>query len=47
MAKEKLIDIILKLLNTDLDLGFLEQLSTTDLETLVACIRGRIEEFPE
>ena len=47
MAKQNLIEIILKLLNTDLDLGFLEQLSTTELETLIACIRGRIEDFPE
>ena len=47
MAKEKLIEIILKLLNTDSDLNFLSQLKTTDLETLIACIRGQVDRFPE
>lgn len=47
MAKEKLIAIIIKLLNTDSDLNFLSQLKTTDLETLIACVRGRVDQFPE
>jgi len=47
MAKEKLIEIIAKLLNSDADLSFLSQLEQADLETLVACIRGRIDQFPE
>ena len=46
MAKEKLVEIILKLLNTDLDLSFLSQLDTGDLETLVASIRERVDQFP-
>ena len=42
MTKEKLINIIMGLLDTDLDLGFLLQLKKDDLETLVACIRDRV-----
>ena len=41
MDKSELLEIIQKLLETDADLSFLEQLSQADLETLVACIRGR------
>ena len=47
MAKEKLIEIITKLLKSDADLDFLSQLENTDLETLIACIRGRVDQFPE
>ena len=47
MAKEKLIEIIIKLLNTDSDLSFLSQLQNADLETLIACIRGQVDQFPE
>jgi len=47
MAKEKLIEIILKLLDTDLDLDFLSQIDTGDLETLVACIRERVDQVSE
>jgi hypothetical protein len=47
MAKEKLIEIITKLLNTDSNLDFLSQLKTSDIETLIACIRGRVDQFPE
>lgn len=42
MTKEKLINIIMGLLDTDLDLSFLLQLKKDDLETLVACIRDRV-----
>jgi hypothetical protein len=43
MTKEKLIEIIQGILKTDADLDFLLQLRKTDLETLVACIRDRVE----
>lgn len=43
MGKQKLINIIQKVLNTDCDLGFLSQLQEKDIETLVACIRDRVE----
>jgi hypothetical protein len=42
MTKEQLINIIMGLLDTDLDLNFLIQLRKDDLETLVACIRDRV-----
>ena len=43
MTKDKLIDIIKKLLETDSDLDFLSKLSNFELETLVALMRARIE----
>jgi hypothetical protein len=43
MTKDKLIEIIKKLLETDSDLGFLSKLSNFELETLVAAMRARIE----
>ncbi len=43
MTKEKLIEIIKRVLNTDADLSFLLQLKKTELETLVACIRNQVE----
>jgi len=43
MEKSELLEIIHKLLETDADLSFMQQLSQPDLETLVACIRGRID----
>ena len=42
MTKEQLINIIVGLLDTDLDLNFLIQLRKDDIETLVACIRDRV-----
>ena len=42
MTQKKLINIIMGLLDTDLDLGFFLQLKKDDLETLVACIRDRV-----
>ena len=43
MAKDKLIKILQGILKTDIDLNFLVQLKENELETLVACIRDRIE----
>jgi hypothetical protein len=44
MAKEILIEILQKLLQTDADFDFLLQLTEEDLQTLVACIRGRVDQ---
>ena len=43
MKKEKLIEIIQGLLDTDMDLGFLLKLKQRELELLVACVRGRVD----
>ena len=43
MTKEKLVEKIRELLKADVDLGFLLRLKKENLETLVACIRGRID----
>lgn len=42
MTKEKLIEMIQRLLKTDIDLNFLLQLKKTELETLLACIRHEV-----
>ena len=47
MTKEKLIEIVQGILNTDVDLSFLLQLKKSELETLVACIRDRVEQSGE
>ena len=44
MTKEKLIEILRGLLETDADVGFLMGLKKTEIETLVACIPNRVEE---
>ena len=44
MTKEKLIEILRGLLNTDADLSFLLQLKKDELETLVACVSDRVEQ---
>jgi uncharacterized small protein (DUF1192 family) len=44
MTKEDLIDLLRKVLNTDADLSFLSVLGQLELETLIACIRNRIEQ---
>jgi hypothetical protein len=44
MTKEELIEIIKSVLKTDIDLGFLLQLTKGELETLVACIRERVDQ---
>jgi len=43
MEKPKLIEIIKKLLSVDSDLSFLEKLKKSELETLVACIRDKVD----
>jgi len=43
MDKEKLIEIIQRVLSTDSDLNFLMKLTTAELETLVAAIRNQVE----
>ena len=43
MTKERLIEILTTLLNTDLNLSFLDKLSKAELETLVASIRERVD----
>ncbi len=46
MTKEKLIEMIQRLLRTetdDVDLSFLAKLSKPELETLVSCIRYRVD----
>jgi len=43
ITKEKLIEIIKGLLGTDADLNFLVKLDENELESLVVCIRGRVE----
>ncbi len=42
MTKEKLIETIKRILNTDADLSFLMQLKIPDLETLLASIRSEL-----
>ena len=44
MKKEKLIEIIQTLLDTDIDLSFLQKLDQNELEVLVASIRGRVDQ---
>ncbi len=44
MTKDTLIDILQKLLRTDTTLSFLRQLSEEELETLVACVRDRVDQ---
>ncbi|MDY6974518.1 MAG: DUF3944 domain-containing protein [Thermodesulfobacteriota bacterium] len=44
MTKEELVEILKKLLQTDTDLDFLRQLKHDDLRTLVACVRGRVDQ---
>lgn len=43
MNEEDLVRILQKVLNTDEDLSFLLKLQKTELETLVARIRERVE----
>jgi len=44
ITKEKLVEIIKGLLGTGADLNFLVKLDEDELETLVACIRDRVEQ---
>ena len=43
MEKEKLIEILKGILGEDVDLSFLLQLENNQLETLVACIREKVD----
>jgi hypothetical protein len=45
MDKTELLEIIKKLLKTDVDLDFLLNLPESDLETLVVCIRERFDQL--
>jgi len=47
MTKEQLIDIIKRLLETDVALDFLSKPSRSEIETLVAAVRNRVENFGE
>ena len=44
MSKEELIKILQKILKTETNLDFLLKLKKEDLESLVAVVRGRLEE---
>ena len=44
MTNEELVKKMKELLKTDADLGFLMVLKRKDLEKLVACIRGRVDQ---
>ena len=43
MAKEDLVAILRKLLQTDIYLDFIIQLDEADIRTLIACIRDRVD----
>jgi hypothetical protein len=47
MTNDELVKKVKELLNTDADLGFLVVLKNKDLEKLVACIRGRLDQVSE
>jgi len=47
ITNDELVKKVKELLNTDADLGFLLVLKKRDLEKLVACIRGRIDQVSE
>ena len=45
MTKEKLVEKIRELLKTDIDLDFLLILEEEELESLVACMRDRVDKM--
>jgi hypothetical protein len=47
MIKEDLVDLLRKVLKTDVGLDFLSKLEPEELETLIACIRDRVEQEKE
>ena len=47
MTHMELIDIIKRILNTDADISFLTKLDESELETLIACIRDRVDQNSE
>jgi len=42
MSKDKMVEKIKELLNTDLNLDFLLELKKEEIERLIACIRDRV-----
>jgi len=44
MRKAELIKIIQKVLETDAELDFLRKLEKKELETLVACVRDKVDQ---
>ncbi len=46
VSKEKLIEILQSVLQTDIDLSFLTALKKPEIETLVACVRNRVDHPP-
>ena len=44
MNKVKLIEILKGILVADVDLSFLSKLTENEIETLVACIRERVDQ---
>ncbi|MBW1732460.1 MAG: hypothetical protein JRJ75_16540 [Deltaproteobacteria bacterium] len=44
MTKHQLIEILKKLLETDADLDFLQKLDDQEIQTLIACVRSRVDE---
>ena len=47
MNGEQLVEVIERLLETDVDIDFLSKLSKSELETLVVVMRNRVEKFEE
>jgi len=47
MKTTDLIELIRRLLRSDANLDFLSKLSEIELETLVACIRERVDQIRE
>ena len=47
MKTTDLIELIRRLLRSDANLDFLSKLSKIELETLVACIRERVDQIRE
>ena len=44
MKKEDLVDLLRKIFKTDASIDFLSKIEPKGLETLIACIRERIEQ---
>ncbi len=47
VSKERLIGILQSVLETDIDLSFLMTLKKAEIETLVACVRNRVDHPPK
>ena len=44
MTKQQLIEILGKLLETEVGLWFLDKLDEHEIQTLIACVRSKVEE---